>query len=540
MAGNSILGIDLRVRSVKVIEITKLGAEFSLTAWGMSEIPLDILEKHPEKELAQSHLLASILKEKQIKSKKCAVVAGGQDVYITQLEIPHLSKSETREAVKWKLQDELPFTLAEAVVDYFKVKDSRVIAVAVKRSLIDQLAGITARAGLKITSIIPVPLALKQAFLPELIGDEVVCPIYLGRMTTNISFYQGPELKLSREVPMGGEDITKAMTSVLVSEEGRLELKYDQAEKIKLEYGVPVDLENYPKIEEIPLAHLQAVVRPALEKISSEIIRTIEYFKSRFGDLPIKKIILQGGSAHTPHFPEFLSQTIGIPVEVTDPLEVAKPSYKLGDQDKFKKHSTQLTGAIGAALGYFTGELNLLPEEIRDPKKAFIKKHSTPREAGLILAALLIMIYGLLYFYSSQLNQRIIKVQAQVNVLKPKIARLEEIERAVKEQEGRAGIFKRIELERLKIPLIFEELSRSLPDQVLVQQLNLSESGRTLSIAGAAFGVGDTPENNLSHFVYALSQAPSFEKVDLLQASKNESYSRTAFSFQISAKLRKL
>ncbi|MBU0573910.1 MAG: type IV pilus assembly protein PilM [Candidatus Margulisiibacteriota bacterium] len=550
MAQKSILGLDLRVRSVKVIEITREPKEFVVSAWGMEEVPMELMEKHPEKEIAQGRLLAHILKSKSIKTRNAVAVMGGQDVYITQISTPKLSKAETLEAIKWRLQEELPFPAEHAVIDYvaagkaFKNKENEeeipLIVVAANRPVIDGLVSIAKSAGVRLVSIVPIPMCLKHVFSQQFVGEEMICPVYLGRLTTNISFFKGPSLIFSREVPLGGEDITKAMTSVLVSEEGRLELKYDEAEKIKLEYGVPVDLENYPKLKEIPTAHLQAVVRPALEKISGEIMRTIEYYRNQMGDTPITKIILTGGSAQTPHLAEFLGETLGIPIDVASTFARTKMSFKLQDQEKLQKHTSQMSAALGAALDYFEPDVNLLPEEIREKWKVLARKHARPQEAGILFAVTLLLLYSGLYLYSASLKNQVTSIQSQIDVLKPKLSRLEEIEQAVREEEGRAGIFKRIELDRLKIPIVFKELSDSLPPEVLIERLNLVESSRTLDFGGIVFGKGDTPENILSRFVLTLAKQPSFEKVDLISATKVGGYLYDAFSFQVQAKIKKI
>ena len=54
MGSRSLLGIDLRVTSVKVVEIDRRDSGFTLKNWGMTEIPYQLLDKHPQLEDAKA------------------------------------------------------------------------------------------------------------------------------------------------------------------------------------------------------------------------------------------------------------------------------------------------------------------------------------------------------------------------------------------------------------------------------------------------------------------------------------------------------
>ena len=544
MAEKSILGIDLRICSVKLVEIRKGSKGYVVTGWGMEEVPIDLVDKHPDKEVAQARALQKIMATNRIKTREAVVVVGGNDILVKKLALPAISAGEAKEAIKWKIRDEITYPIEDAVVDFAplpKVKGKEetdyVAAVANKES-INRIIEILKLARIKLISVVPLPISMQEIFSEQAASPEVSSLVYMGRRTTNISFFKNNGFLFNREIPMGGEDITKAMTSVVVSEEGRLELKFDEAEKIKREYGIPIDLETYPKLGDIPLAHLQAVIRPALEKVEDELLRTLEYFKGQEGEVDVKKIILNGGSSKTPHLIEFLSAGLGIPFEYIDPLKNFIISDNVKEKVSLSVHSAQLSAALGAAISYYSKSVNLLPEEIRDHYKLLLKKHANPYELSILVGALVSMLYGYLLWQSITLKTEIGTINGQLEQLRPKIARLEEMEKVVKEEEGRRGIFKAIELNRIKIPEVLEDISSCVPDSVLMQQITIVEEARAVSISGTVFQRGDTAENILSAFILKLSSASSFSSVELIQATKSEKYMYDSFDFQITGKLK--
>lgn len=546
MAETTILGIDLRVTSVKVVEIKRASKGFILNNWGMDEIPFELLDKHPDKESAQAKIIQRILAVNRIQTREAVILVGGPDVLVRQMSLPALSHGESREAIKWKMKDEIAYPLEEAVVDFIPLGKSAAgkaeieyLSAAAHKETIRRVLEVGKMSGLSIRSIIPVPFAIKEIFGKE-IATGITCLVYMGRRTTNISFFREGLLQLNREVPIGGEDITKAMTSVLVSEEGRLELKYDEAEKIKREYGIPVDLASYPKLGDIPISHLAAVVRPALEKIEDELLRTIEYYRGIAGDIKIEKVILTGGSSRTPHLLEFLSTGLGINFVTLDPLQDMIIDTRIREKGALTLAAPQMAGALGAALSYFTPRnINLLPEEIRDRWKLFFKRHANPLELSILFLILMALCYGLVfaqgYFMRSQINS----TKKAIEELRPKLTRLEELEKAVREEEGRMGIFKSIELNRVQLDAVMEDLSLNLPPSVLLTNLNFIEVSRSANISGVVFARGDTAENILSRFVLDLSRAPSFEKIELKQANRVEGYLMEAFTFEITAQVKR-
>lgn len=545
MAGKSILGIDLRICSVKVIEIIRQPNGYLLGSFGIEEIPYDLVDKHPEKEYAQARALQKILSLNHIKTREAVAVIGGKDVLVKRLAVAKLSKNEIAEAVKWKFKDDLAYPVEEAIIDFVpigkspKSNETYYLAVAANKKLISGIVEVAHINNIKLVSIIPVPLAL-FGICGRMMDRSVVNSImYMGRRSTSISFYKNGIFLFDREIQIGGEDLTSALATPVTSETGTVNLSREEAEKYKQQYGLPPETGAQEKIGDIPSAQLQALVRPALEKISGEISRTFEYFKSQEGESAIKKVYLTGGSSRTKNLTELLSQSLGLPFESINPSSLVAVCSTDNRHESFMQLMPQLTAALGGAIIDQGKELNLLPLEEKEKWRSLGKKYLNPLWVSVGLAVVVMIIYFMLAYVSNFMEASVNSLNAKIAEITPKVSRLEELEKSMRHSHGRQGIFKSIEISRIGVPSVLEDISYSMPNSVILDKISFVEETRDLKIKGLAFSKGDSAENNMSKFVLNLSKAKSFEKIQLIQATKAAGYLYEAFMFEITGTVKK-
>jgi len=518
----SILGIDLRVASVKVVEVEKEAVVKS----AMTEIPIEILHNHPQVEDAKGEALRGLIQTHNIKAREAVVVVGGSDTLIKLFTLSALPPHEVAEAIKWKFAEEMPFPVEDALIDFYPLPHTSAssekidyIAACINRKLFLETKYVLNKAGIKLIGITPVPEALHKLFHQETddSGSKISSIIYMGNRTTNISIYRHGNFEFNRELNIGGENITQAMTGVLVSAEGKVEITAERAEKIKVEYGLPINLDNYPQIEGLPLGQLQAMVRPALEKIQSEIIRTFEYYKSQTGEAAVGKLVFTGGGSQTKNLKEFLAEGLGIPVISPElPFQL----------------DLRLAGALGAALVGIQG-LNLMPEEEKYPVKNIMRKLMEPQLLVPIFVGALAFIYLIFWLRGFALENKLDSINRKLEESKPRLAQLQAIEQKSQQDMQREATLKAYEGKRLVFPKVFENISRLIPESAYIDSMNLTPT--SLRLSGTVFKRGDAAENILSYFVLALSATSLFDDVQLVQAVKNNDYSAEAFKFEIIA-----
>jgi len=528
-SSGSILGIDLRVTSVKVVEVEKKDSGFTLKNWGMTEVPYQLVDKHPQIEDAKAEALVKILKANRIRSRDAVAVVAGADTLVKLFTLAVLPAGETAEVIKWKFAEEISYPIDDAIIDFYPVREAEVftekidyVAVCINRKLYLETQYILNKAGIKLQGITVLPDALQELYKSEINkdGDKITSIIYQGKRTTNISIFRRGNFEFNRELNIGGENITLAMSGIMVSPEGRVEISPEQAEKIKLEYGVPVDAENFPKVGEIPITQLQAMVRPALEKIQGEIKRTFEYYSGQSGEAAVSKVIITGGTSQTQHLLEFLSQGLGVPVLTPALLPKLDP---------------RLTGALGAALAG-TQRINLQPETIKHRWKIMAQKVLKPIVLLPIFVALLGLVYLYYWFQAFSLQSEINYINKKLEEYKPRLAQLDLIQAAYQSEEKRKQVVRAYEEKKTKMPKVLEELSRIIPQSANINSMNMTPG--SLHLLGTVFKQADTAENILSRFVLGLSASDFFEEVQLVQAVANNDYLAEAFNFEILASIK--
>ncbi|MFA5113065.1 MAG: pilus assembly protein PilM [Candidatus Margulisiibacteriota bacterium] len=529
LSARSVLGIDLRITSVKLVEIDRKDQGFILKNWGMTEVPYQLIDKHPQLEDAKADALKKLLQTNKIKAREAVVVVGGSDTFVKLYTLADMPRSEAAQAIRWKLAEEIPYPIEEAIFDFYPVPRGEVftekidyVAACTSRKNYLEALYILGKAGVKLGGITILPEALQELFKAELTkpDDKITSILYMGKRTTNISIFRHGVFEFNRELPIGGENITRAMSGILVSPEGRIEVSPEEAERIKVEYGVPTNLETFPKLGEIPISQLQAMVRPALEKMQSEVARTFEYYKGQTGEGGINKIVLTGGSSLTPNLSQFISEGLGVPVITPEPLPKLNP---------------RLAAALGAALSG-ARQINLLPEDVKYRWKLFARRFLQPQFLVSTFSGVLAVVYLIFWLQAFGLQSELSRIKQKLDEYKPRISRLDAIERTTKEEEKRKLTIRTFEQKRNKVPQILQEISRLIPESAAINTLHLSATD--FHLWGIVFKRGEAAETLLSRFVLKLSISPLFDGVQMVQAIKNSDYATEAFNFEITGKIK--
>ncbi|MBI5399878.1 pilus assembly protein PilM [Candidatus Saganbacteria bacterium] len=541
----TMLGIDLRVNSVKFVEIEFRPDGEVIKNWGLIEVPYELVDKHPEKEEAQADALRKLLQTRQIKTTDAAVVLGGSDVFIKLFTLAAVPKDELLESIKWKFSEEINFPPEDALIDYYLLPRSlnapsekkEYLAACVNRRVYDDLERILRQAGLNLAAVTILPDALQKVFAPAIKKEpeKIITLMYMGKRTTNISILKDGNLEFNRELSIGGENITLAMSGVLPSEKGEIAISPEQAEQFKLEHGIPVSTGNYPEMGAAAGAQLQAMVRPALERVEGEITRTFEYYKGQTGEAAISKILLTGGSSLTINLAQSLSEGLGLPVEVPDHLQQQVIDENLPDRPALEKVLPRLSTALGAALVGIT-RINLMPEEKKNPGEILRRRFFQPQYLALAGVALLILIYALFGVRGYWLQNQIAAMQNKLKQYEPRIANLELLEKSTQEEQRRKLLIESYSQKRLSMPELFREISRLTPPSAFINVLNLTPE--ELHLNGTVFEDRDTAEDILSQFVLALSASRYFQEVKLVQAAQNKGYRQKSLDFELAAQIK--
>ena len=91
-------------------------------------------------------------------------------------------------------------------------------------------------------------------------------------------------------------------------------------------------------------------IAPTLAELVTEIRRSLDFYATRSPQDPIDKVLVFGGTSRLPHFDLFLSNELGMTVEVADPLSRLDVSISEEMLSELRAHAPMLTIAVGMGI----------------------------------------------------------------------------------------------------------------------------------------------------------------------------------------------
>jgi len=303
-------------------------------------------------------------------------INGSSSVVVRVLEVPRMNEQELAGHMEWEIQRNIPFAESNVVSDYRPIENPalaasqnmEVVMAVSPQSAIDTLIAAAKAAGLKIAAIDVEPLGIGRVLRTchaNDIGAKNICLVHLGRSTTAINMYRSATLAFPRTIPIGGEALTKAIA------EG-LGIGMAEAEEKKRHAAAP---EGSPGGFTMPVvgpaaapyayegtqttaggspaaadetARIRALLAAPLEELVAEIRRSIDYFKSRGGE--VEELALSGGGANLKGLQEYLHTSLGMPVSKVNPFSELQVALRGVGESYMKERPTEFTVAVGMGL----------------------------------------------------------------------------------------------------------------------------------------------------------------------------------------------
>lgn len=235
-------------------------------------------------------------------------VQGGRTVS-DYLEFPKLTESELEMAVLSTVSREIPFPIDSMDVVHLPVKSLTPGRTAVffsvwPKSETRRLTAICEGCDLKVKRIEATGIGLTR----ELFRNRVLDPdkfygvVNMGHEVTQVIMVKGGYPYYLRDIPVGGRDMTKALTL-------RTRASWAEAEERK---------------RQAPLFELFNSLGAVLGEISYELARTFKYFQRRFKVERVESIFLSGGASLLIDYREWLEGELEVPV-IQEEWEGIKP-----------------------------------------------------------------------------------------------------------------------------------------------------------------------------------------------------------------------
>lgn len=335
-ANKSVVGLDLGSSVVKAVEISIEGQEPVITGFSRVELP-------PGGSLDEA--VKQVFKEGKFRSKRVVTGVSGQDTVVRYLSMPKMTDAELKQAIQFEA-DKLVASDEDFIIDCLpldrdeseEARDTMkvLVAAAESRRLHDQ-AELVQNSGLLPIAIdldlFAIANAWEMCVLPDVDSMDpedkrATALVDIGAKATSINVMHGVSSCFSREIPIGGANMTQAVAR-------RLGVEGFEAEAIK-------------RASEDHAAEVRTAIGPVLEDLSSELVLSMDYVEHNEG-VTVSEILLSGGGVLAEGAAEYIEQSIARPTRVWNPLEGLRVDVNRLDVEELEAWAPSLVVAVGLA-----------------------------------------------------------------------------------------------------------------------------------------------------------------------------------------------
>lgn len=252
-------------------------------------------------------------------------VASGQ-YELLLVDAPNVESSELKQAVRWRIKDQLPYHIDDAVIDVFEIPGQQstraklMYVVASQKQDLEQQSSLFKQIGMTIECIDIYELAQRNiaAILPE--DKDGLVTLKLNEEDGLLTITRNGTLYLTRKIDIGYERLMQILMPDL---EDEIELSLDEVDG--LEETSENDAMHVSENESMLLGEQSRVI---IDEVILEIQRSLDYYVSHFNQRAVNKIVLAPLVKEVPGMVNYISEMLGIRTEIinfNDYFEISKP-----------------------------------------------------------------------------------------------------------------------------------------------------------------------------------------------------------------------
>ncbi len=389
--GKTIFVLDIGTSTIKLLETIKKPDGLFLVDFEEKFIPTTARKTTTNLNLFTQKMLREMLPAKRLKGTELYLILSDRYSQVRNVDLPEVSQKELTNAIKFQIKKDLPFPIDNCIINDRgwdpKVSGRQEVEVlAVDQRQLEEKLEVLDQVG-----ILPVHITAAPTSVRFLVRDYkgleldkgAVAIVDIGAAKTTITILEIDRVVLSRTISTGGDDFTNVLQGLGLGPKGE-DLTEEQAEQYKKDHGLPP--EGDPSTMRIAI-----LMRPVAERISAEITRSLDFYRRNRGGREFQKLVLIGGSALMKRLPDFLSENLGVEIEVGNPQIKIQPYDELprNKQDELNKLGPVILPALAVALDDERSQ-NVLPPE----QKTLVKLNEAKKIiAPVALSVIALMVY---------------------------------------------------------------------------------------------------------------------------------------------------
>ena len=342
---NSVIGIDLGKHVFKgVVLQRKSDARYVLTSYAAREVPEEMASAD---DLSQQ--LKLLVKDLGGSAKACAIGVSDPGSLLRIIEQPETPVDLLRNALRLNGLAVLNQECKDFVLDCTPVSSNgeshtsngqenghgvamkKYLVGGMLRPTVKQISEAVSKTRLSPDLLQLAPVCSFNAFelaYPEIFANETFLLLDMGHLQSTVLIGSKKELVLVRSVDYGGKNLTQALTA-----DGALDVN---AAKLLMTQGDP---------------GMAEICRASIIRLATEVRNSIGFFEGQREE-SINRLFVSGGLARTETVLQTLSDELGLPCEIWDPLESCEVALPPAKRQALPNEFVSLNVACGAAFEY--------------------------------------------------------------------------------------------------------------------------------------------------------------------------------------------
>jgi type IV pilus assembly protein PilM len=345
VSATTIVGLDIGSTSIRAVEATINKDRPTINNFGQVFLPPGTVVGGVVKDdRAVTSALRQLWLSYTFSTKNVVLGVTHQQVIVREIDVNNLPAKELRQALPFLVRDVLPLPVEQALLDFYPLEKPAkarnkggadtihgLLIAAPKEAVIDTVRAVE-NAGLHVQDVDLACFAALRASAH--LAQDTEALIDIGANGTNIIVHTDGTPKIVRTVPRGGAEVTKMVAT-------RLGITNAEAETVKCRVGLRRD-ESEEGAQ---------VIGEAIRPLVNEIRGSFHYFSSNHPGERVQRLALVGGAALLPGLAELLTEELGIPTFLSDPLQRVHDLRRGGRHDVLARFRSSAAVSIGLTLG---------------------------------------------------------------------------------------------------------------------------------------------------------------------------------------------
>jgi len=334
------IGVDFGTASIKIVELSIKNDRPVLVNYG--QVSLVDLEKGtpPQGRSYDEEIilhLKALVKRMEPHGRSASVAMPAFTGLVSLIEFPMMEESELQEAIRFEAHKHIPSSLDEVAINWEVVgrhnvsgdgEKMEVLLVAALNKEVSRYEKYIAGTGFSLDFLELETFSITRSIISNKEKGTFLI-IDIGSRATNLILIENGIIKASRNLDMGGKDVTRVLAE-------SLNITEDRAKVLK------------KSGKDFLIAPESALVFPALQMIAREAERMLATCQAKHPDVKCKQIVLSGGTAQFIGLAKYYENLLKLPVVLGDPWKNVQYDPKLAR--KVNELGPAFSVAIGLAL----------------------------------------------------------------------------------------------------------------------------------------------------------------------------------------------